>query len=66
MATYDYTGVEQNTRAFLDGLQQNPGSPLYKLSPQQARAVLSGIKASHIEKLPADIEKRTIPGGSNG
>jgi acetyl esterase len=66
MATYDYTGVEQNTRAFLDGLQQNPGSPLYKLSPQQARAVLSGIQASHIEKLPADIEKRTIPGGSNG
>jgi hypothetical protein len=25
---YDYTGVEQNTRAFLENLQQNPG-PLF-------------------------------------
>lgn len=66
MATYDYTGVEQNTRAFLESLQQNPGPPLYKLSPQEARAVLSGLQAGRIEKLPADIENRIIPGGSNG
>lgn len=66
MATYDYTGVEQNTRAFLESLQQNPGPPLYKLSPQEARAVLSGLQAGRIEKLPADIENCIIPGGSNG
>lgn len=66
MATYDYTGVEQNTRTFLESLQQNPGPPLYKLSPQEARAVLSGLQAGRIEKLPADIENRIIPGGSNG
>ena len=66
MANYDYTGVEQNTRAFLESLQQNPGPPLYKLSPQQARTVLSGLQAGPIEKLRADIENRTIPGGPNG
>src|ERR671931_433962 len=66
MGTYDYTGVEQNTRAFLESLQQNPGPPLYKLSPQQARTVLSGLQAGPIEKLRADIENRTIPGGPNG
>jgi acetyl esterase len=62
----DYSGVEKNTRAFLESLQQNPGPPLYKLSPQQARAVLSGLQAGHVEKLPADIEDRTIPGGPIG
>jgi acetyl esterase len=64
--TYDYTGVEQNTRAFLESLRQNQGPPLYKLSPQQARAVLSGLQAGHIKKLSAEIENRTIPGGQVG
>jgi acetyl esterase len=64
--TRNYTTVERNTRAFLESLQQNPGPPLYKLSPQQARAVLSSLQADPIEKLPADIENRTIPGGPNG
>jgi acetyl esterase len=66
MANYDYTGVEKNTRAFLESLQRNPGPPLYKLSPEQARAVLSGLQAGQVEKLPAEIEDRTIPGGPIG
>ena len=66
MGTYDYTGVEQNTRAFLESLQQNPGPPLYKLSPKQARDVLSGLQAGPVKKLPADIDNRTIPGGPTG
>jgi acetyl esterase len=66
MGTYDYTGVEQHTRAFLESLQQNPGPPLYKLSPQQARAVLSGLQAVSIEKLPAYVQSRTIPAGPTG
>jgi acetyl esterase len=65
-ATHNYTGVEQNTRAFLESLQQNQGPPLYKLSPQQARNVLSGLQAGRIEKLPSEIENRTIPGGPIG
>ena len=63
MGKYDYTGVEQNTRAFLENLQQNTGPPLYKLSPAQARNVLSGLQSGHASKLHADIENRTIPGG---
>ena len=45
MNTSNFTGVEQDTRAFLESLQQNPGPPLYTLSPEQARAVLSGLQA---------------------
>ncbi|MDQ6667903.1 MAG: alpha/beta hydrolase [Thermoproteota archaeon] len=58
--------LEQNTRAFLDNLQQNGGPPIYTLSPNKARDVLSGLQASYpVQKLPADIENRTIPGGPN-
>ena len=37
------------------------------MSPDNARAVLSGLQASSpVQKLPADIENRTIPGGPDG
>jgi acetyl esterase len=66
LSTYNYTGLEQNTKAFLENLQRNPGPPLYTLSPENARAVLSGLQAnSPVQKIPADIENRTIPGGPN-
>jgi acetyl esterase/lipase len=58
-----YSELEQNTRAFLDNLQQKGGPPIYTLSPYDARSVLSGLQASvPVKKLPADIENRTIPG----
>ena len=63
----NFTGVEQKTRGFLESLRQASGPPLYKLSPEQARAVLSGLQASiPVKKLPADIENRTILVGPNG
>ena len=63
----NFTGVEQKTRGFLESLRQASGPPLYKLSAEQARAVLSGLQASiPVKKLPADIENRTILGGPNG
>ena len=63
----NFTGVEQKTRGFLESLRQASGPPLYKLSPEQARAVLSGLQASiPVKKLAADIENRTILGGPNG
>ena len=66
MSADKYDGVEPNTRSFLKSLQQNPGPPIYTLSPDKARAVLSGLQASNaVQKLPADIESRTIPGGHN-
>ena len=40
------------------------GPPIYTLSPDKARGVLSGLQASTpVQKLPADVENRTIPGG---
>jgi acetyl esterase len=66
-APHDYTGIEQSTRAFLEGLQQNSGPPIYKLSPEQARTVLSGLQAGHVKRHPtAKIEDRKIPGGPTG
>ena len=64
MSADNYDGVEQNTRSFLKSLQKNPGPPIYTLLPDKARAVLSGLQASStVQKLPAEIENRTIPGG---
>jgi acetyl esterase len=66
MSADNYDGVEQDTRSFLESLQQNPGPPIYTLLPDKARAVLSGLQASStVQKLPAEIENRTIPGGPN-
>jgi acetyl esterase len=64
LSTYNYTGLEQNTQAFLENLQQQEGPPIYTLSPDNARAILSGLQASSpVQKLPADIENHTIPDG---
>ena len=36
-------------------------------APEKARAVLSELQAAYpVQKLPADIENRTIPGGPSG
>jgi acetyl esterase len=56
MGTYDYSR-EKNTRTFLEGLQKSPGPPIYKLSPEQARNVISSVQAAPIEKPKADIEE---------
>lgn len=54
--------IEKNARALLRDLQQNPGEPIYTLTPEKARAVLSGLQANlPVQKLTADIENRTIP-----
>src|SRR3954466_12331472 len=65
--SHNYAGIEQKTRAFLETLQKQGGPPIYTLSLKDARAVLSNLQAAYpVEKLPADIESRTIPGGPNG
>jgi acetyl esterase len=66
-APHDYAGIEQNTHAFLENLQKAGGPPIYKLSPEQARTVLSSLQAGHIKRSPtAKIEDRKIPGGPTG
>jgi acetyl esterase len=64
MSSNQYSELEQNTRALLNNLQQQGGPPIYTLTPDKAREVLSGLQAnSPVEKLPAKVENRTIPGG---
>jgi len=62
----DFTEIEKNARALLKNLQENPGQPIYTLSPEKARTVLSGLQAnSPVQKIRADVENRTISGGPN-
>jgi acetyl esterase len=64
MSSNQYSELEQNTRALLNNLQQQGGPPIYTLTPDKARELLSELQAnSPVEKLPAKIENRTIPGG---
>jgi acetyl esterase len=63
MGIYDYSRVERNTQAFLGNSQKNSGPPIYKLSPEQRRHVLSPVQAAPIEKPEADIKARSIPSG---
>jgi len=66
MSRMSYSELEQNARALLNNLQQQGGPPIYTLSPDKARGVLSGLQAStEVQKLPADVENRTISGGSD-
>ena len=65
VSMYNYTGIDPTTRAFLE--KTDTGPPIYTLTPQKARASLNELQASYpVQKLPADIENRTIPGGPNG
>ena len=63
----NYSTVEKNTKLFLEKIQQSGAPPLYTLTPSEARKVFSGLQSSvPIQKLPAEIENKTIPGGPNG
>jgi acetyl esterase len=62
-----YSEIEQNARALLNNLQQQGGPPIYTLSPDNAREVLSKLQANvPVQKLPADIENHIIPDGPDG
>lgn len=47
-------------------MNRQGGTPIYKLSPEDARKVLSDLQAAEVAKLPADIEDRIIPAGPGG
>ena len=67
MDKYNYSTVEQNTRLFLESLQNDAGPPLYALSPTDARDVLSSLQSNTEPlKLPAQIDNHTIPVGPKG
>jgi hypothetical protein len=67
LGIFNHVGLEKLTQAFLDDLQQKGAPPTYTLSPGNARTVLSGLQASTpVKMLPAEIENRTISGGTGG
>lgn len=57
----DYSGVEHNTRTFLEALEKGGGKPLETLSPQDARAVLVGAQNSvKVDLSGIKVEEKTI------
>ncbi|WP_207459975.1 alpha/beta hydrolase [Azospirillum sp. SYSU D00513] len=59
--------VEPATQRFLEALERAGGPPIYKLSPTEARNLLSSVQAGNDVPKPAvDIADRTIPGGPTG
>jgi acetyl esterase len=58
--------LEPATRAFVENVNKQGGTPIYELSPKEARKVLSDLQAVEVAKLPADIEDLEIPVGPKG
>jgi len=58
--------LEPTTQKFIDGLVAAGGPPLYTLSADDARKVLTTVQAVPVSKLPASIEDTTFPVGPTG
>ncbi len=57
--------MEAITKAFLKAVNSQKGPPIYELSVEDARGVLTGAQAGKVKKVPADIEDLEIPFGKN-
>lgn len=55
--------IELTTQQFLNTINSSGGSPIYELSPEDARKVLTKVQDVNVTKLPADIEDHTIATG---
>jgi len=58
--------LEPTTQKFIDGLVAAGGPPLYTLSADDARKVLTTVQTDPVSKLPASIEDTTFPVGPTG
>jgi acetyl esterase len=58
--------LEPSTAAFIATLAAQGGSRIYQRSVADARRMLAGAQAGTVEKLPVEIEDRTIPGIAGG
>ncbi len=58
--------LEPKTRAFIDAVNAQSGTPLYELSYEDARQVLEDAQAGEVAKLAADIEDKVLPVGPTG
>lgn len=54
--------LEPGTAAFIEERAVHSGTPIYQLSVEDARAVLSEVQEGNVEKLPVEIDDRMIPG----
>lgn len=55
--------LEKNTDAFIKDLTSKGGKPIYKCTPEEARAILEKIQSGPIEKPDVNIEEKSIPCG---
>jgi acetyl esterase len=53
-------------RSFIEAVTQAGGAPIYTLSPEAARNVLSGAQSGPVAKLNADIQDTSFPTGPLG
>jgi len=53
-------------RGFIEAVTQAGGAPIYTLSPEAARNVLSGAQSGPVAKLNADIQDTSFPTGPLG
>jgi acetyl esterase len=60
------SALEPKTRAFISALEAQGGPPLYQLSYEDARRVLSDAQAGEVALLPARIDNATLPTGPQG
>ncbi|MFN4312026.1 MAG: alpha/beta hydrolase fold domain-containing protein [Ferrovibrio sp.] len=54
------------TQGFVNAVTAAGGPPIYTLSPQAARQVLSGAQAGPVARLPAEIRDLSLPTGPLG
>jgi acetyl esterase len=58
--------LEPKTQGFIDALAAQGGKPIYQLSHNDARKVLEDAQSGPVNKLPADVEDKTLPAGPSG
>jgi acetyl esterase len=58
--------LEPITQKLIDSLAAAGGPPIYKLTPQAARDVLTRVQSTPVKKAPASIEDTTFPVGPTG
>lgn len=58
--------IEPITQKFLDNINSSTGSPIYELSPMEARNVLWKVQNINVPTLPVYINDYKIPSGENG
>ena len=58
--------LEPVTQSLIDGLAAAGGPPIYTLSPDDARDVLTKVQSVPVKKAPAAIEDTTFPVGPTG